>query len=388
MKIIVSSVVDMMNSAPNRIHQIVSRLAERHSVKVICIGDSWKSRNVEYCKLNNFADSKNIEIDYPINMKISPIIQEIISPVSILLKNITKNYDIHFNYNSLFLGAAIQDKLGKKVPVIYDIADDLAGMIRTSPQITPILRPIGGLIGNKIINYNIKRSSYVTYTCPELKDTYNFSSDNSLLLPNGVDTKLFNFSTYSYMLKKELGLDKVIVLGYVGVLREWVDFSPVFEVLARLSNIKLLIVGAEGNYSGLKTRVKELELADKVIFTGTIAYDEVPKFISCMDLALIPFKSDSVAKNALPLKLFEYLSCGCNVASTDLPAIKRIVGDSVHYYDNYLDLLNIIEDIIINPNAAKASTKLGRKIVIDNYSWDIITNKIERLMAKLLKQGQ
>ena len=78
-----------------------------------------------------------------------------------------------------------------------------------------------------MISRNIKLSQKTTCITDSLRDSYHVPQDKFELIPNGVDTELFK--TYpSQQLKQELGLNTNFVVGYVGVLREWVDFEPVF----------------------------------------------------------------------------------------------------------------------------------------------------------------
>ena len=101
------------------------------------------------------------------------------------------------------------------------------------------------------------------------------------MIPNGVD--IGNFSLQKNA-KDELGLEGFI-LGYVGVLREWVNFEPIFKILSTLnSEIKLLIVGNEGRFQENVELAKKYNISDRVIFTGTVPYSEVPRYISAMDI--------------------------------------------------------------------------------------------------------
>lgn len=382
MKIIVSSIIDIHHSSPNRIQHILSRLIKKHEVKVVCFNDLWKAKDVDYQTLNRLVDLENINVCYPVSARVSPVLQELLSPYKILLQEINEPYDIHFNYNSLFMGAAVQSKLGRSVPLIYDLADDLAGMIRTSPQIPSLLRPLGGAVGREILKLNLKRAKYVSVTCQELAQLYQIPAHKVLFLPNGVNVDLFRPQESSKKLKKDFCLSGDLLLGYVGVFREWLDWEPVYQAMERFPKIKLMIVGAEGRVEELKAEFAQRGLRERVIFTGMVQYSEVPAYISLFDLALIPFDQKAVSKNALPLKLFEYLSCKCPVASTKLPAVQRIAGESVYYYRNSNDLQNIIAELIINPSSFQERTQRGYQIVRQGYNWDLLVERLEELMIR------
>jgi len=61
------------------------------------------------------------------------------------------------------------------------------------------------------------------------------------------------------------------------VLREWVDFSPVFTALKDLKDVKMVIVGKEGYYEENKKLAKEHGVEDQVTFVGMVPYKDVTK---------------------------------------------------------------------------------------------------------------
>ncbi len=381
MKIIVSSIVDICNSAPNRIHQVLCRLMKRHEVKVVCFQDVWKAQGVNYHQTNRLVELDKLAVHYPLKISVSPVFQELLAPFRIFLQGINGPYDLHFNYNSLLMGAAVQSKLGRSVPMIYDLADDLAGMITTSPQVHPLLQSLGGAVGREILRRNIHKARYVTVTCPEIIATCRIPSEKAVLLPNGVNVELFRFQEDAVKVKKGLGFSGNLVLGYVGVLREWLDWEPVYQAMLRFPQAKLIIVGSEGKVEEQKREVAQKGLGNRVIFTGMVPYDEVPMYISFFDLALIPFDRNSVSINALPLKLFEYMSCRCPVASTELPALQRIAGDAVHYYRDGEGLQKIMVQRLADPVLFQKKADRGQQIVREGYNWDFLVGKLEKLMS-------
>ena len=319
MKILISSLIDLQKSSHNsRLHQFIKNLSGKHEISVVSINDYWKekwdpkSKEFQY-DFKHLLD--NIDYIYLTDKKISPILQEmtsIIEPSSIkgLLK---EDYDIHFSYNCLFCGYVITKRFNLKgINTIYDLADDLPGMARTSPQIPAPIKPLGGLVSKMVLKKNIALAKKVTCTTESLSRYYEIPSDKSVLLPNGVDTELFK-NYISDDIKKELHINNdYFIIGHVGVLREWLDFDALFKAFKILSasfNMKLLIVGGGIGYEDTLRLAYEYDIIRNVIFTGTVPYSQVPKYISCMDVCIVPFKLDEVSQNSLPLKLFEYMAC-------------------------------------------------------------------------------
>ena len=119
----------------------------------------------------------------------------------------------------------------------------------------------------------------------------------------------------------------------MGVLREWVDLTPVYQVLKKMDNTKLLIVGQEGLFRENQELVKKFGVQDKVIFTGNVPYVRVPEYIAAMDVCLIPFKNNDISHNAVPLKLFEYMACEKPVISSRIAGVQQIAKNNIFYAD-------------------------------------------------------
>lgn len=385
MKILITSIVDINKTAHNRLHQFIKHLSKKNEITVLCINDWWKLKQTDvnlYTKeFDQFLD--DINVIYLTNKKRSPILQELFSYNAIRNLNNIDDFDVHFNYNSLITGYFVSKKMNLNV---YDIADDLPEMIRTSPQIPFFLKTLGAILGAKMLQSNIGSSKKITYITDSLKEDYNLPTLKAEHIPNGVDTELFrNYSSES--LKSSLDMDDTFIIGYVGVLREWVDLEPVFRAMKQLGsrlNIKMLVVGEEGYLEENKKLVEEYGLSDKVIFTGTVPYFEVPKYASCMDVCLIPFKNDAVSKNSLPLKLFEYMACEKPVISTRLPGVLDAVGNRVLYASNDGEFSENILHLYNNKELGQKLGFEGRKFVEKNYDWSVICHKLEKILEESL----
>lgn len=375
MKILITSIVDLKKSQHNRPHQFVKYLSRKHEVTVLSINDWWKGGQDNLDAYSSEFDDifKRIEYSYLTERKVSPILQELLfrKKVKEILKE--EDFDVHLNYNTLLSGYVA----AKKIKTVYDMADDLGAMIKESPQIPRVLRPFGGVLGNFMVRKNIESADKVTVTTDLLKRAYNIPDGKCEVIPNGVDTNLFrNYGDT----KEELGLDGFII-GYVGVLREWVDLEPIFQALRDLNKeIKMVVVGKEGQFKENVELAKNCGVYDRVTFTGMVPYSQVPKYISAMDICLIPFKVNAISANALPLKLFEYMACEKPVLSTELPGVKTIAGDKVMYVANHGEYKEKIMELYENDKLRREMGKTGREFVVENYDWERIVKKLEEML--------
>jgi glycosyltransferase involved in cell wall biosynthesis len=390
MKILVTSLPDLKKIHPQRYHHILKYLAQKHEITVLSVNAWWLEE-----KRDHYLEEcvNNLDFVYLTEKKISPVLQEI----SILhqFEQLDKNYNfdkynLHLNFNSLIAGYYVSKRLrSKKIPTVFDIADDLPGMIKSSPQIPYLLRSIGYYFGSYMFDKCINSSDRNTLVTEALLHAYAFPSSTSKLIPNGVDTDLFY--SLSGTNKTQLGISQDdFVLGFVGFLGEWISMSSIFRSIKRLKNkfkLKMLIVGGGTKMDELKNLTKIHEIEKNVIFTGDVSYFDVPQYISFMDVCLLPFDNGSVSQGSLPIKIFEYMACEKPVISTPLSGVKDAVGSLVLYANNPDDIENHILNLYYNKDLRVQMGKRGRDFVKSNYSWNNICCNFEKFLIEAVERG-
>ncbi len=389
MKILITSIVDLRKTSHNRLHQFIRHLSPNHSITVLSINDWWKTSQTDVSQYQAGVEDilKNIDIRYFTTGKLSPYLQEVFSVATmnrILAEIDYTSFDVHLNYNTLASGYRVARKLKSAgINTVYDIADDLPRMIRNSPQIPFMLRPVGGLIGKALVNRNINIATKVTSITDSFQDFYHIPENKFKLVSNGVDTELFK-SYPSQQLRQSLGINSDFVVGYVGVLREWTDFEPVFTAIKQIDrdryHIKLLIVGEEGGINRVEHLAEKYQISDRVIFTGTVPYTRVPEYISCMDTCLIPFNSSAVADSAVPLKLFEYMACEKPVICSRMTNVSRLARDRVFYASNGEEYRDNLIALYGNSELREKVGREGRRFVEHDYSWENTLSNLEGVL--------
>ncbi len=395
MRILITSIVDLRRTSTNRLHHFVRHLVRNHSVTVLSLNDYWKAGHpgIELYT-RDFADVlSQVDMRYLSNRKLSPILQELFSAFSlgrILEAMDYRSFHVHFNYNTLVSGYFVARRLERAgINTVYDMADDLPGMVGISPQIPSLLRPIARFVARQMLARSTGMAAEVTCITEELRQPYSGAASKWKLLPNGVDTRLFAPST-DKQARQMLGLGDAFVVGFVGGLREWVDFGPVFSAISRLNSkkqdIRMLIVGGEGRLEETRKLAREHRIADRVIFTGIVPYSQVPQYISGMDVCLIPFDSSSVSQGALPVKLFEYMACERPVITTRLKAIEETLQDKVLYASGSREYEARIAELISSPELRDKLGRAGRKLVEQHYDWAAIGAKLEQVLEQVARK--
>ncbi|MDA4127900.1 MAG: glycosyltransferase family 4 protein [Thaumarchaeota archaeon] len=133
-------------------------------------------------------------------------------------------------------------------------------------------------------------------------------------------------------IRARLGLDGSIVVGYVGTFQSWHGLDDLIEaarILLRSNHrFKFLFVGPIP--ANIKSSI-DSELAESLIFAGTVPYESVPDYVNASDIAVAPYNIQNSSRRdkgiGSPLKVLEYMACGKPVVGSSLPQVAEIVVD-------------------------------------------------------------
>lgn len=393
MKILVTSILDLKRTAHNPLHQFLKHLQKAHRVSLLSLADWWKADTVDTGLYNkDFKDLiEGIDITYLSGRRLSPVAQELSSVFAVrsrLHEMGYRSFDVHFSYSGLFYSYLVARRFsaaGKST--VYHMGDDVPRMVREAPQMPAWLRVPGAAAARQVVRWNVASAARVTYITSSLGKAYGAEGEKGELLPNGVDTELFSNRYDREAARHRLGISPAdFVLGYVGVLREWVDLEPVFaaarSLVEEIPGVKVLIVGEEGGLQKQVEMAGRHSLSGRVFFTGTVPYGRVPEHISCMDVCLIPFRPSAVTHNALPMKLFEYMSCGKAVVSTRLRGTIEAAGDRARYASDAGELARELLELYRSPETRERLGHEGRRFVEEKYSWKTACLRLESILLE------
>jgi glycosyltransferase involved in cell wall biosynthesis len=142
-----------------------------------------------------------------------------------------------------------------------------------------------------------------------------------LTLPNAVDPELFNAAPTPTM-RTELGLADRLVVGFAGTVRPWHDLGTVVDAVAALPAdlpASLLVVG-DRPPPAISERASALGV--DLVVTGQVPHEQVPAYLSAVDIAVASLSPDPALSYFSPLKALEYLASG-------RPTVVADVGDLI-----------------------------------------------------------
>lgn len=126
------------------------------------------------------------------------------------------------------------------------------------------------------------------------------------VVPNGVHRSAFPEVPKDAALLESLELENCFVVGYVGThgLAHGLDFIVRCAAHAEDSALHFLFIGDGAEKQKIVSLARDLSL-DNVTFLDPVAGDEVHRYLSVTDVALVPLRRSDTFKSVIPSKIFE-----------------------------------------------------------------------------------
>ena len=281
--------------------------------------------------------------------------------------------DIHWAYPDGYAGVLLAKKLRKPVSVSLRGTD-----IHTYPN-CPSRR--------RLIAYSLSHADMViavsSSMIPLVKEL-GINHHRISVIPNGIDRKIFHFTTQEAA-RKDLSIkktDKVILT--VGRFEAPKRFDLLINSIAQLMHdnnlpIKLILVGDGSLGPDLVQLAKEKGIADQIIFAGEQPNDALAKWYGMADIFCLA--SD---KEGCPNVVLEALSCGVPVVASDVGNVKEILSSTK--YGIIVDENNIIAwsksihlALSTNWNPEEIAYSLEGK------GWEVVGEDIYKTFSQIIK---
>jgi glycosyltransferase involved in cell wall biosynthesis len=161
----------------------------------------------------------------------------------------------------------------------------------------------------------LRKVDLVLVVSDKLFQTKKEYNPNIFLIPHGVEFDHFSkYNSSRVELPADLKHVKKPVIGYYGLIRDWIDFDLLQKISMR-KDWSLVFIGP------VSTDVSAIRGKENAHLLGPKDYKDLPLYLQGFDVCIIPYKLTEVTINARPLKLFEYLASGKPVVSTPLPSV-------------------------------------------------------------------
>lgn len=229
-----------------------------------------------------------------------------------------------------------------------------------------------------LVTRHADRVLTITTAMKERLVEHGLSEDRVDISFNGVDPEILVPRPRSPELGLRLGIpQEAPVIGYVGSLLDYEGLDDLVTAAAQLEqaglDFRLLMVGDGAELESLRTLVRSLGLADRVILPGRVSYQDVGEYYSLIDIAPFPRKPWEVCELVSPLKPFEAMAQEKAVVVSSTRALSEIVTDGenglVFPKGDAHALAEVLRRLIENRDLRASLGQRAREWVIENRSW-------------------
>ncbi|OGY94688.1 MAG: hypothetical protein A2406_02595 [Candidatus Komeilibacteria bacterium RIFOXYC1_FULL_37_11] len=236
-----------------------------------------------------------------------------------------------------------------------------------------------------VTSYDYARNS-------NLKNRLEAEPEKFVEIPIGVNQLLFKPRYRDSKIIDQYDLYNKKVILFVGALDKAHYFKGVNVLIQAIKKLnarddfKVIIVGEGDLRQSYQSVVDSLGLSRKIVFTGFVSDDLLPKFYSVANMLILPSTDKSEAFGTVSL---EAMASAVPVITSDLPGVRSVVEKKktglLVKPGNVDNLADMIEYLLKNPAVAKEYGRAGREKILEKYTWDKITTKLDDLIKSITK---
>ena len=332
--------------------------------RIICtsasgsLAEALKAGGAELIEVGNFS--------HPFDVKKHKKVQQIID-----------DFQPHIIHGAVYEGVTMAAVNGflKRVPIV--ILEETSDPQNRSAKASLLLR-FFSLAADRFIAISPNVAVYLTAEA-KVPPRKVITINNGVEIPRDVDKEEVS------NLRKRLNIQEgTFVVGAVGRLfnghKRFTDLIEAVSLVSK-SNRKLLIVGAGPDEDLIRSKAAEMNITDRVIFTG-YQFDTAP-FYKLMDVFCIPS-----SREGFGLVAVEAMMHSLPVIATEVGGLRNVVldGETGFLVPPYSPqaLADKIQVLIDNPLLGTMMGDKGKERALNNYSAIRYVKDVESLYLELL----
>lgn len=297
-------------------------------------------------------------------------------------KAISLDADIYHLHDPELIPIGLKLKKQGKI-VIFDSHEDVPVQIRSKPYLISPLRYLIGHIFSLYEKYSCKKMNAVIAATPFIRDKF------LTINPNTIDIN--NFPIFNEIQPVNSWKSKQNIICYIGGIEAVRGIREIVIALETIKTKSKLQLAGSFSQRILKKEVKTYKGWEKIEELGYLNRDGVKKVLERSVAGLVTLHPIENYIDALPVKMFEYMSSGIPVIASNFPLWKEIIeknncGLCVDPLDPKA-IAEAIDFLIDNPIKAQEMGSNGRKAILKEYNWGIEEQKLISLYSRLSSEN-
>jgi PEP-CTERM/exosortase A-associated glycosyltransferase len=240
---------------------------------------------------------------------------------------------IHAHSPVLNLLPALTVGRRRGIPVVYELRalwEDAAVDHGTTTEGSLRYR-----VSRALETFGLRHAHHVTTICEGLRLEVmgrGVPESKITVIPNAVDAAQFPFGGEpDAALRDRLGLAGATVIGFAGSFYAYEGLDLLLEAVARMAgahpSLRLLLVGGGYEDELLRARARQLGIADRTIFTGSVPHRDVQHYYGLIDVLAYPRRPMRLTDVVTPLKPLEAMARGRILVASDVGGHRELVRD-------------------------------------------------------------
>jgi glycosyltransferase involved in cell wall biosynthesis len=297
----------------------------------------------------------------------------------IFLKAVELDAEIYHIHDPELLSIGMKlKKLGKKV--LFDSHEDIPNQILGKHYLHTLLRKLISKSYAFYENYACSRFDGIVAATPYIRDKF------KLINQQTIDINNFPIlSEFEGVKGSEKSLNEICYIGTIAQVRGVLELVTAMHLTN--SEVRLNMVGAFAERN-IHDFVSLQPGWKKVNYLGVQDRQGVGVVLGRSLAGLVNLHPLINYLDALPIKMFEYMSAGIPVIASDFPLWREILEDNecgicVNPLDPQ-DIANAINYLISHPEEAKRMGENGHRAVLEKFNWSIEEKKLIQFYEEVL----
>lgn len=290
----------------------------------------------------------------------------------------------HFHDFELIYKVGRIRKALPKCKLIYDVHEHYPDMMGMSKKIPKLIRPLATFTVDKSELWLAKGFDQIITADDAVRERF--------IKHNPQVDVIYNFSEFEP--KEDIDIAKEYDVIYQGGITLERGVFKVVQAIHRLRDkwpqIKMVFVGPFNDRQGqeiVTEYIAKNNLEDNIIFKGRVSHLEVEDYIRKSRIGVVTLLPLPKYFKNIPIKQFEYMSCGIPVVGSDLPPIRRFLtshnsGLLVDPTDPQ-EIASAIDKLLSDPDLCRQMGANGIRAVKEEYNWGKMEVKLLQIYARL-----